>query len=449
MNNSENDKMWKTILGELEVELSKANFTTWFKNTSILSNNGKTVVIGIPNSFVEEWLKNKYHKQIFNSLKKLNPKLEELKYKISTSQKPEIEEKEEIKTKNKKEVEKDKYDSGLNKDYVLENFVIGNSNRLAHAISIAISKNLGGKKYNPFVIYGGVGLGKTHLMQAIGHEILKKDNNKKVIYAPCEVFANDFVEAIQNRKIETFKKKYRKADLLLIDDIQFLSGKDGTQEEFFHTFNALYQTNKQIVLTSDKIPQAIPELADRLSSRFSGGMVTDIKTPDFETRCAILKTKCIQKNLDLSDKIINYIAENVNSNIRELEGALNKISTHYELYNQEISLDITTEILENYTNRKNKNIEPEKIFKIVADFFSIDQEELLGKKRNKELVHPRQLSMYLLRHEIGYSYPQIGKALKGKDHTTIMYGVKKIAKDLKKNDNLQREITLIKERLYI
>jgi len=448
------EKIWKTVLGELEVILSKAHFTTWFKDTSILSCTDKIVVIAVPNSFAQEWLKNKYNKEIFTCLKKHMPDLEKVDYKIVTNAKMAklFDETKKVNPAPIEKVEiKEKPSNGnLNQDYVFNNFIVGNSNRLAHAMSISIAKNPGGKKYNPLFIYGGVGLGKTHLMHAVGNEIIKNFPTKKVIYAPCEVFANEFVDAIQNRKIEAFKKRYRNADLLLIDDIQFLSGKEGTQEEFFHTFNSLYQTNKQIILTSDRLPQAIPELADRLSSRFAGGMVTDIKQPDFETRCAILQEKCKIKNLELSDKTIQYIAKNIYSNIRELEGALNKITTHCELYGEKPSEDNVTKILENFiSTNKNKNLSPDKIFKVIADFFSIKLEDLIGKRRNKELVHPRQVSMYLMRNEMNYSFPQIGKALGGKDHTTIMYGVDKIQKDLQKNDQLQREIILIKEKLYI
>lgn len=446
----DNEEIWNTILGELEVVLSKANFTTWFKNTSILSNDGKTVVIGVPNSFSHEWLKNKYHNQILTSLKKLVPDLVEIKYKISTSKPPIIEKEREVKVQEIKKEINEIDNSGLNKDYIFENFIVSNSNRLAHATSLAVTKNPGGKKYNPLVIYGGVGLGKTHLMQAIGNELYKKKRNIKIIYAPCELFANEFVDAIQNKKMNVFKKKYRNADLVLIDDIQFLSGKEGTQEEFFHTFNSLHQTNKQIVLTSDCAPQAIPELTNRLSSRFSGGMVTDIKPPDLETRNAILKIKCKQKSLNLNDETISYIAENIYTNIRELEGALNRIATHSELCNEKLTHDNVVKILDGFiSTNKTKNLNPNKIFKIISSFFSIRIEDLMGHRRNKELVYPRQLSMYLLRNEMNYSYPQIGKALGGKDHTTIMYGVDKIQKAIQKNHQMQRELSLIKEKLYL
>lgn len=448
------EQLWQTTLGELEVILSKAHFTTWFRGTFIVADEEDSTIIGVPNSFSQEWLKNKYHHQIYEILKKYRPELTEIKYKICTVPPPNITlDKEMITPVQEKTAETSKVDHdqtfNLNSHYTFENFVVGNSNRLAHAASLAVS-NKPGKKYNPLFIYGGVGLGKTHLIQAIGQEIKKKNPKAKIVYAPCEHFANDFVDAIQNKKIDSFKKKYRNADVLLIDDIQFLSGKEGTQEEFFHTYNALQQSNGQIVLTSDRVPQAIRELSGRLSSRFAGGMVADIKQPDLETRVAILKAKAQEQNMELATNVLDYIAQNISSNIRELEGALNKIKTHLELYNSEATLDIVTQILEPFlsTNR-NQYLTAEKIVKIIANFYGIKLEELLGKKRNKELVYPRQIAMYLLRHELNYSYPHIGKELGGKDHTTIIHGSEKIEKEITKNDKMQREISLIKEKLYL
>lgn len=446
------EQLWQTTLGELEVILSKANFTTWFKGTFVVSDEDNLVVVGTPNSFSQEWLKNKYHIQIFGILKKFRPELVEVKYKICASQPPIINtplNRPETPSETHKATESLNSCLNLNSYYTFDTFVVGNSNRLAHAASLAVSSKPG-KKYNPLVIYGGVGLGKTHLIQAIGNEIRRKNPRAKIVYAPCEHFANDFIDALQNKKIDSFKKKYRNTDVLLIDDIQFLSGKEGTQEEFFHTFNALQQSNRQIILTSDRMPQAIGELSGRLSSRFSGGMVADIKQPDLETRAAILKAKCQEKSLNLNQDMINCVAQNICSNIRELEGALNKIKTHVELYNTEPTLEMINQVLEPLisTNR-NQYITPSKILKIIANFYGIKLEELIGKKRNKELVYPRQISMYLFRHELNYSYPRIGKELGGKDHTTIIHGTEKIERELAKNDNLQREISIIKEKLYI
>lgn len=449
------EQLWQTTLGELEVTLSKVHFTTWFKGTFVVSDEDNLIIIGVPNSFAQEWLKNKYHGQIFEVLKKFRPELTEIKYKICSIAPPNLAS-QPIDTpintnKISKDGDKEPIDNtfNLNTNYTFDNFVVGSSNRLAHAASVAVS-NKPGKKYNPLFIYGGVGLGKTHLVQAVGNEIKKRNPKAKIVYAPCEHFANDFIDALQNKKIDNFKRKYRDTDVLLIDDIQFLSGKEGTQEEFFHTFNALQQGNRQVILTSDRVPQAIPELAGRLSSRFAGGMVADIKQPDLETRMAILNAKCLEKGINPDKEIINYIAQNISSNIRELEGALNKIKTHSELYNCEANMEMVTQILEPFisTNR-NQYITADKIVKIIANFFGIKCDELTGKRRNKELVYPRQICMYLLRHELNYSYPRIGKELGGKDHTTIIHGTEKIEKELSRNDKLQREISMIKEKLYI
>lgn len=442
-------KIWRAALGELEVILSKANFTTWFKNTFILTYENGIITIAVPNSFAEEWLRNKYHKQIEDALKKLVPDLKGVKYKITSQELPSIATKE-LAANEPVDVEEETIQEGsLNSRYVFDTFIVGGSNRLAFATSQAVSSSPG-TKHNPLFIYGGVGLGKTHLMQAIGNVIGKKSRNKKIIYASCEKFANEFIEAIQNRKMDLFKKKYRNSDALLIDDIQFLAGKESTQEEFFHTFNSLQQTNKQIVLTSDRPPQALSNVANRLVSRFAGGMVADIKPPDLEMRQAILKAKCEERKFNLDPESISYIAQNIQSNIRELEGALNKIITHSELYNETPSLNMVTKILEEIiTTNKNQLLTPEKIFKVISDFFSIGKDDLLGKRRQKELVHPRQISMYLLKRELNHSYPMIGRLLGGKDHTTIMHGVGKIEKELAKNPQTRRELSLIKEQLYM
>jgi len=450
-------KIWQTTLGELEVILSKANFTTWFKDTFIHSIDNGIVIVAVPNSFTETWLRNKYHDQIQLTLQKLVPDLQEVKYKITSREVPESEKtKTGDKQKTKEVVEKKEIvdivsikEGSLNRRYTFDSYIVGNSNRLAYATSKAVSSEPG-TKHNPLFIYGGVGLGKTHLIQAVGNEITRRNPRKRIIYASCEKFANEFIDSIQNKRIDSFKKNYRNADLLLIDDIQFLGGKESTQEEFFHTFNSLYQTNRQIILTSDRPPQALSDVANRLTSRFAGGMVADIKAPDLEMRNAILKAKCNEQNFILDDDIINYIAEHIQSNIRELEGSLNKIVTHCELYNLKPSLDNVSRILEEMiSSSKIQCLTPEKILKIVSGFFTLKKEDLLGKHRQRELVHPRQICMFLLKREMNYSYPMIGRFLGGKDHTTVMHGVGKIEKELTKNPQTQREISLIKEQVYM
>jgi len=439
---------WQAALGELEVILSKANFTTWFKDTFILMMSPEDISIGVPNTFTKEWLENKYHPQIFDTLKKTHPDLKKVSYNIATNipqSAPKI--------VNKVPVQNVSMDIApntcptLNPRYSFDTFIIGNSNRLAAATAQAVV-NKPGVTYNPFFIYGGVGLGKTHLIHAIGNEIIQKDPKKKIIYVSCEKFTNDFISSISSGKINHFKKMYRDADVLIVDDIQFLSGKEGTQEEFFHTFNALHQTNRQIIITSDRVPKAIPQIEERLSSRFGMGMVADIQPPNLEMREAILQSKCQEKNYELPADVLNYIAENIESNIRELEGAINRVISLAQLNGLAPSLDIATKALSDIIDAKSKNLTTEKILKATTEFFSIEVEDLLSPRRNKELVRPRHIVMYLLRHEMSLSYPKIGKELNKKDHTTVIYGVEKIEKEIARNEEIREELTTIKEKIH-
>lgn len=457
-------KVWQTTLGELEVTLSKANFTTWFRNTRIISVADGLVTIGVPHTFAKEWLQSKYHKEIIASLKQFYPDIQRVEYLVNTAApRPDMSEPTpsaapvatgavSVPAHQGTEQRSASTTSSntLNERYTFDTFVVGSSNRLAHAAGLAIVKKPGNIQYNPLYIYGGVGLGKTHLLHAIGNAILKQSPKKTILYASCERFTSEFVQAMQSKQIDSFKKRYRNADVLLIDDIQFLAGKEGTQEEFFHTFNTLHQTNRQIIMTSDKRPRSIPQLEPRLTSRFGWGMVTDMQTPDFETRQAILLHKCDEKAFPLDREIIEYVAQHVQSNIRELEGALNAIATHCELYNVQPSLKLIERVLEQTgMDRRVTHITVESICQTIADFFTLELNDLLGKRRNKELVYPRQIAMYLIRTELQFSFPKIGKALGGKDHTTVMHGVEKITKELTHDDTLQRDIALLKERLYV
>lgn len=447
----EADQLWQTALGELEVTLSKANFTTWFRDTFIDEVSRREIVIGVPNAFTKEWLENKYHPEIIEVIRKIRPETDTITYKVATvtksvQAKPKIDI--EVKPKTKEEEPAPIQHPVLHPKFRFANFVVGSSNRLAAATAEAII-NKPGEVYNPLFLYGGVGLGKTHLAQAIGNEILIKSPKKKIIYVSCEKFTNDFITSVQNGKINEFKRAYRDCDVLIVDDIQFLSGKEGTQEEFFHTFNTLHQANKQIVMTSDRIPQAIPQLAERLTSRFGSGMVADIQPPDLEMRAAIVRAKCLEKNFLLPDEIINYIAANISSNIRELEGAINRIKSSSELHRETPSMNNVSRYLEDLVAAKGKSLSQEKVIKIVGEFFHIDPTDLISDKRNRELVWPRQIVMYLLRHEMNMSFPRIGRELSKKDHTTVMHGVEKIEKEIGSNDELKKELVLIKEKLYL
>ena len=446
-------EIWQTALGELEITLSKAHFTTWLKGTFLFQLKGNTAIIGVHNGFAKEWLENKFNKEILNALKKPLPDLKSFECKITSlntpPSSPNLLGKKTPKqsfSASEKSVNNTN-PSNLNPKYIFDTFVVGNSNRLAHATAQAVAASPG-KAYNPLFLYGGVGLGKTHLAQAIGNEVLRKSPKKKIVYVSCERFTNDYVSSISNNKIDEFKKKYRDVDVFLVDDIQFLAGKEGTQEEFFHTFNTLHQSNRQIVITSDRTPKAIPQIQDRLSSRFGAGMVADIQPPNVEMRQAILKSKAEEKNFPIDDDVLIFIAKNIESNIRDLEGAITRVKAHCELNNQPASLDVVSKVLEDIVEAKGKNLSIEKVLKVVANYFKVEADAILSPKRDRSLVGPRQIVMYLLRHEMNMSFPKIGRELNKKDHTTIMYGVEKIEKEVARDEDIRKELTMIKEQLH-
>lgn len=442
---------WQTVLGELEVSLSKANFTTWFKNTKLLSIKGGDVTIGVPNIFTKEWLENKYHKQISEALRKALPQVDSVTYRVGTSA-PQVEEiVEEIETiaaiQEAEEVAAEDI-GNLNPKYVFENFVVGDGSKLAFAAAQSVAKSPG-SVYNPLFIYGGVGLGKTHLMQAVGHHILKQDPKKKIEYISSEKFTTDFIASL-NKQASGFKDKYRGVDVLMVDDMQFLAGKEQTQVEFFHTFNALHQAGKQIIIASDRPPKAIPTLEERLQSRFEWGLLVDIQAPELETRIAILDQKAKAKGFHIPLEALNYIAKQIPNNVRELEGALNRICAYCELNNTQPSLDSVTNILGGLlAGSRRRTLNSKQVIEKVADFYDVDYDEIVGSKRDKEIVMPRQVSMYLIREELHLSYPKIAKEIGRKDHTTIMHGVEKIEHEIDSNERLRQEINLIKERFYM
>ncbi|MFH1392179.1 MAG: chromosomal replication initiator protein DnaA [bacterium] len=443
MNNKE---LWQTILGELELQVSSANFVTWFKDTSIEEQDKKEILISVPNGFTKEWLENKYHKLILRVIQKFYPDIREIKYAIGRPRTFIAEEK-------KTEITQDTLASNipnisLNHRYTFDNFIVGHFNEIAYAASLAVCKNLG-KSYNPLFIYGGVGLGKTHLLQAIGNELARQGPKKRVSYVPSERFTNELVDAIQHKQTKNFKEIYRQTDILLIDDIQFISGKETTQEEFFHTFNALYNDNKQIVISSDRPPKAIRTLEERLRSRFEGGMIADISTPDFETRLAIIRKKTGERKINLDNKILEYIAANVQDNIRELEGALNCILAYSQIHNSLPKLNEAIKMLSSIVSKpRSKIITTKQITKKVAEFYDIHIKDLSKRSRQRDIVKPRQIAMYLMRSELNTSYPSIGQELGQRDHTTAIHAYKKIKKEMLKNESLEQEINLIKEKLY-
>jgi len=438
------EQIWQVVLGEIELNLSRANFTTWFKNTFISDIQDERVIISVPNNFTKTWLEKKYHKEIALALERItNKKIREIIYKIEALKREANSQERPITNGAYESFEPQPQNRfGLNNRYTFDNFIVGKGNELAHAACQAVVSNPG-RAYNPLFIYGGVGLGKTHLIQAVGHELAKKTN--KILFVSSEKFTNDYIQAVRNGKAKEFKDNYRNVDLLIVDDIQFISGKESTQEEFFHTFNELHQSNKQVVVASDRPPKSIPYLEKRLLSRFEWGMITDISQPDLETRVAILDAKCRERNFLIPLDILNYIAENIVSNIRELEGVLNRLIAYHEFNNTKPTVDSTKQILGDIILVSARPTSSKRIIEAVSGFYEADVKDIIGKSRKKELVKPRQIIMYLLRTELNVSYPTIGEELGGRDHTTAMHAFSKMSKEVEDNNRIKQEIEAIKQ----
>lgn len=451
-------ELWQAALGELELSLSKANYTTWFRNTFISSFDDGRAVVSVPNTFTKAWLEKKYHAAIFKALQNVTREgLREVHYKVelkpvspqdigtpigaapaaTAAAAPAPEESEAESTK----------DFSLNPRYTFDNFIVGKTNELAHAAALAVAEKPG--RYNPLFVYGSVGLGKTHLLQAIGQKMIEMNPRTKVLYVTCERFTNEFIHSVRNGRAKEFKDTYRNMDLLLIDDIQFLTGKESTQEEFFHTFNALHQSNKQIVLGSDRPPKAIQGIEQRIVSRLEWGMLVDISAPDLETRVAILESKCKEKQYEISREILSYVAGAVQSNVRELEGTLNKIIAYHQFKNVKASLESVRELVSTINSiGTKKSLTPKDLLDTVAGYFDVATADLLGKCREKRLSFPRQIIMYLMREELNSSYPSIGKTIGGRDHTTAIHAYTKIVADLQTDEKLRHDLNLIRQRLY-
>lgn len=453
------EQLWNAALGELELNLSKANFTTWFKNTAIVLYEGHKVVIGVPNTFTKVWLEKKYHQAILKTLQQLTDRnIKEVHYQVEQSPfvrktlgipepTPDITQKTVVLTPGaSSHTATTSTRTGLNPRYTFETYVVGKGNELAHAAALAVAAKPG-SAYNPLLIYGGVGLGKTHLLQSIGNRLIQA--GKRVLYVTSETFANDFIHAVKSGEARKFQETYRNVDVLLIDDIQFISGKEGTQEAFFHTFNELQQSNKQIVISSDRPPSAIGALESRLRSRLHQGMIADISPLDFETRIAILNTKLQERQFPLPEEVVHYLGTIIQNNVREMEGALNKIIAMHQLKNIDLTLESIKRILAPLANAPaRRSIVPRTIIETVAEFFDVKVEDLAGKSREKRLAHPRQIIMYLMREELKASFPAIGHELGGRDHTTAMHACSKIAEDIELDTKLKQDIQYIKERLY-
>ena len=452
------DELWRATLAKLELTISRPNFLTWFQETGVTAVESGLVTICVPNGFAKEWLQNKYHRDILHALRELNNEVKEVAYTIGKPPHPAVVGSGKQKTHDAPPPVSDTDDSSireltvnpetnLNPRYTFKNFVVGSFNELAHAAAQAIIKNLG-MTYNPFFIYGGVGLGKTHLIQAIGNEVLHENPNLKARYVPSKKYMVEIVDALRDGQINQLKEKYRTIDLLIMDDIQFIARTEKMQEEFFHTFNALFEKNKQILISSDRPPQAIPTLEKRLRSRFEGGMMADVGQPDFETRLLILKTKMESKQMSFPDKVLETIADLVRTNIRELEGALNKVVMTAKLSNAPIDVDAVQKIISSHQSNAKKFVSSKKVIKVVSEFYDVEEKELVAHSRRRDIVKPRQIAMYLLREELHISYPAIGEKFGGRDHTTAIHSCEKIGNVLKTSSELEEEIRVIKEKIY-
>ena len=443
----DNKKFWERVLAEIELNVSKANFTTWFKNTYIHKQEDGVVVLAVPNTFVKDWLCNKYHKFILKILREINESVRALEYTITkdSDKKAPVEGFKQAPTPNFELPLSEFYinkDDNLNPRYTFETFVVGPFNELAFAASQAVIKKPG-LSYNPLFIHGGTGHGKTHLIQAIGNQIKTVMAGRRVFYISSEKFVMDYVSSIQNNRMNAFKEKYRKYDVFIMDDVQFLADKEKSQEELFHLFNTLHDNNKQIIFSFDKHPNFIPNLEERLKSRFSAGMIIDIPSPDHESRVAIIKTKASANGLILRDEIIQILADTLENNVRELEGILNSIYCQTNLKGGDLSILEIRTLLKNNQKPK-KNIVIKDIIKTIAGFYNIEEESIYEKTRKKEVVKPRQVAMYILREDFNVSYPSIGQKLGGRDHTTVIHSCDKIKRDIKTDMGLVSELQQIR-----
>lgn len=446
--------LWQKTLSLLEHTLSKPSFETWFKATKPLSIEGNTLVVSVPNDFSRDWLESRYLGIIKETLSAITMKDMNIKLVIPQIAEDQFETNALRRTKEtnaraEKDLAEEYIPSALNPKYTFDTFVIGAGNRFAHAASLAVAE-APAKAYNPLFIYGGVGLGKTHLMHAIGHYVLEHNPSAKVMYISSEKFTNEFINAIQYNRTEDFRNKYRSIDVLLIDDIQFLAGKEQTQEEFFHTFNTLHEESKQIIISSDRPPKDIPTLEDRLRSRFEWGLITDIQPPDLETRIAILLKKAKADGLNIPNDVIMYIANKIDTNIRELEGALIRVVAYSSLINHDLSADLAAEALKDIIHdSRPKSISITDIQRVVGEYYDLRIEDFKAKKRTKAVAFPRQIAMYLARELTDFSLPKIGDEFGGRDHTTVIHAHEKISKELVQNFSLRKTLEELKEKIQI
>jgi chromosomal replication initiator protein len=469
-------QVWRAALGELQVSLSPANFETWLRDTALVDVDDNRFRISVPNGFAKDWLESRYRSLISQTLARIVGYSVQVEFFIAATETPSsngtdgsenpgptafpaddaaapIPGRAPANGSQHVRVEPTRVGgeggtSNINPRYTFANFIVGSANRLAHAASLSVAERPG-HAYNPLFLYGGVGLGKTHLMHAIGNQVAAKFPRKRVVYATSEKFTNEFITSIQQGKIDEFRARYRRIDLLLIDDIQFIADKERTQEEFFHTFNAIHEDGKQIVLSSDRPPKAILTLEERLRSRFEWGLIADLTAPDLETRIAILRAKAEEGAVPITSDVIEFIARKVVSNIRELEGALNRIVAYASMGATPISIELAQAVLSNVLyNPKKRQITPERIAKAVSEYYGVGLDALKGQKRDKAIVVPRQIAMFLMREETDVSLLRIGAELGGRDHSTVLHACDKITRESAVNDELRREIAAVRELIY-
>jgi chromosomal replication initiator protein len=452
-------QVWRAALGELQVSLSPANFETWLRDTVLVDVDDNRFRIAVPNGFAKDWLETRYRSLISQTLARIVGYSVQVEFLVrptgesngasasavgaSPAPVPHP-----VRVEPTRVGAPEGASSNINARYTFANFIVGSANRLAHAASLSVAERPG-HAYNPLFLYGGVGLGKTHLMHAIGNAVIARFPRKRVVYATSEKFTNEFITSIQQGKIDDFRGRYRRIDLLLIDDIQFIADKERTQEEFFHTFNAIHEDGKQIVLSSDRPPKAILTLEERLRSRFEWGLIADLTAPDLETRIAILRAKAEEQAVPVSSDVLEFIARKVVSNIRELEGALNRIVAYASMGAVPITIELAQAVLSNVLyNPKKRQVTPERITRAVSDYYGVHIDALKGQKRDKAIVVPRQIAMFLMREETDVSLLRIGAELGGRDHSTVLHACDKINREMGINDELRRELAAVRELIY-
>jgi len=454
----EMEHIWNQTLNEIKDKLSNPSFKTWFSNTKPVDMQDNILLIKVPNDFIKDWIETRYNQLITNVIQNLTDT--NLKCRFYTEE--DLKDKEKKEGKNTKQYEKENPEKKLEKEkkkeyninknlnpkYSFDSFVVGNGNRFAHAAALAVAE-APAKAYNPLFLYGDVGLGKTHLMQAIAHYILKHNPDNKVVYVSSETFTNELINAIKDDRTSSFRNKYRNIDILLVDDIQFLANKERTQEEFFHTFNSLHESNRQLIISSDRPPKEIPTLEERLRSRFEWGLITDIQKPDLETRIAILRKKADLENLKIPNEVVIYIADNIQSNIRELEGALIKVIAYSSLVDKEIDIDLAEKALQDLIieNEEPKEINIDLIKNIIVDYYNLKKEDMTSKKRTQKIAFPRQIAMYLSRELTDLSLPHIGEEFGGRDHTTVIHAYNKIEKRIEEDQEFAKVTNKIIARI--